>query len=125
MGLIKDIYSVSFYEKFGQAVAEVHPSFNKQRFIEAIYEGDFAQKEWKERMKHTTVVFHQFMPQNFAEAVAVKSDAFSNTSLVVSARHSWPMSSWPQTTSYGAPSVSHMANRTFLVQACPLLKSSL
>ena len=69
MGLIKDIYSVSFYEKFSQAVAEVHPLFNKQKFIEAIYEGDFAQKEWKERMKHTTVVLHQFMPQNFPEAV--------------------------------------------------------
>ncbi|MBF4491441.1 DNA alkylation repair protein [Flavobacterium sp. MR2016-29] len=71
MGLIKDIYSVSFYEKLGQAVAEVHPSFNKQKFIEAVYEGDFAQKEWKERMKHTTIVFHQFMPENFTEAVSL------------------------------------------------------
>ena len=71
MGLIKDIYSVTFYEKFTQAVAEVYPAFNKQKFIEAIYEGDFAQKEWKERMKHTTVVLHQFMPQNFPEAVSL------------------------------------------------------
>jgi 3-methyladenine DNA glycosylase AlkC len=70
MGLIKDIYSVSFYEKFSQAVTEVHPSFNKQKFIEAIYEGNFAQKEWKERMKHTTIVLHQFMPENFPEAVS-------------------------------------------------------
>ncbi|QSW89531.1 DNA alkylation repair protein [Flavobacterium endoglycinae] len=78
MGLIKDIYSVSFYEKFGQAVAEVHPSFNKQKFIEAIYEGDFVQKEWKERMKHTTVVLHQFMPQNFAEAASLLDKIIEN-----------------------------------------------
>lgn len=78
MGLIKDIYSVSFYEKFSQAVAEVHPSFNKQKFIEAIYEGDFAQKEWKERMKHTTVVLHQFMPQNFPEAVSLIDKIIQN-----------------------------------------------
>ncbi len=78
MGLIKDIYSVSFYEKFGQAVAEVHPSFNKQKFIEAIYEGDFVQKEWKERMKHTTVVLHQFMPQNFAEAASLLNKIIEN-----------------------------------------------
>jgi len=78
MGLIKDIYSVSFYEKFGQAVAEVHHSFNKQKFIEAIYEGDFVQKEWKERMKHTTVVLHQFMPQNFAEATALIDKIIEN-----------------------------------------------
>ncbi|OXA91138.1 DNA alkylation repair protein [Flavobacterium hercynium] len=71
MGLIKDIYSVAFYENFGQTVAEVHPAFDKQQFIATIYEGNFAQKEWKERMKHTTVVLHQFMPQNFPEAVAL------------------------------------------------------
>ncbi|MBF4519323.1 DNA alkylation repair protein [Flavobacterium sp. ANB] len=78
MGLIKDIYSVSFYEKFSQAVAEVHPSFNKQKFIEAIYEGDFAQKEWKERMKHTTIVFHQFMPENFSETVVLIDKIIKN-----------------------------------------------
>ncbi|AWK05397.1 DNA alkylation repair protein [Flavobacterium crocinum] len=78
MGLIKDIYSVSFYEKFSQAVAEVHPEFDKQRFIEAIFEGDFPQKEWKERMKHTTVVFHQFMPQNFPEAVSLIDKIIGN-----------------------------------------------
>ena len=71
MGLIKDIYSVTFYENFGQTVAEVYPTFNKKQFIDAIYEGDFAQKEWKDRMKHTTIVFHQFIPENFSEAVII------------------------------------------------------
>ncbi|OXG06657.1 3-methyladenine DNA glycosylase AlkC [Flavobacterium araucananum] len=78
MGLIKDIYSVSFYEKFGQAVAEVHSAFDKQKFIKAIYEDDFAQKEWKDRMKHTTVVLHQFMPENFPEAVATIDKIIEN-----------------------------------------------
>lgn len=78
MGLIKDIYSVTFYEKFGQAVAEVYPIFDKQKFIDSIYEGDFAQKEWKERMKHTTTVFHQFMPENFPEAVVLIDKIIEN-----------------------------------------------
>ncbi|MEL1254699.1 DNA alkylation repair protein [Flavobacterium sp. DGU38] len=78
MGLIKDIYSVSFYENFSQVVSEVLPSFNKQKFIEAIYEGDFTQKEWKDRMKHTTIALHQFMPQNFPEAVAVIDKIIKN-----------------------------------------------
>lgn len=78
MGLIKDIYSVTFYEKFGQAVAEVLPTFDKQKFIDTIYEGDFAQKEWKDRMKHTTVILHQFMPQDFQEAVAVIDKIIKN-----------------------------------------------
>ena len=78
MGLIKDIYSVNFYENFGQAVAEVHPDFDKQKFIETIYEDDFSKKEWKERMKHTTVVLHQFMPQNFPEAVLLIDKIIEN-----------------------------------------------
>lgn len=78
MGLIKDIYSVTFYEKFGQAVAKIHPAFDKQKFIENIYEGDFAQKEWKDRMKHTTVVLHQFMPQNFPDAVSLINKIIEN-----------------------------------------------
>ncbi|WP_017496598.1 DNA alkylation repair protein [Flavobacterium sp. WG21] len=78
MGLIKDIYSVSFYEQFGQTVAEVHPTFDKQKFIAAIYEGDFSQKEWKDRMKHTTVVLHQFMPKNFPEATSLLDKIIEN-----------------------------------------------
>lgn len=78
MGLIKDIYSVTFYQKFTQAVAEVHPTFDKQKFIDTIYEADFAQKEWKDRMKHTTVVLHQFMPENFPEAVTLIDKIINN-----------------------------------------------
>ena len=78
MGLIKDIYSVAFYEKFGVVAAEVYPAFDKQKFIEKIYEGDFAQKEWKERMKHTTVVLHQFIPENFSEAVLIIDKIIEN-----------------------------------------------
>ncbi|MBS7232678.1 DNA alkylation repair protein [Flavobacterium psychroterrae] len=78
MGLIKDIYSVAFYENFGQAFAEVDPNFDKQKFIDAIYEGNFAQKEWKDRMKHTTVVLHQFMPENFPEAVSLIDKIIEN-----------------------------------------------
>jgi 3-methyladenine DNA glycosylase AlkC len=78
MGLIKDIYSLSFYENFSQAVAEVHPGFNRQKFIETIYEDDFAKKEWKDRMKHTTVVLHQFMPENFPDAIALIDKTIKN-----------------------------------------------
>jgi len=78
MGLIKDIYSPSFYENFGQAVAELDPDFDNQKFINAIYESNFDQKEWKERMKHTTVVLHQFMPQDFPEAVVLIDKIINN-----------------------------------------------
>ncbi|MDR7212381.1 DNA alkylation repair protein [Flavobacterium piscis] len=78
MGLIKDIYSVTFYEKFSHVVAEVYPTFNKQKFIDTIFDGDFDRKEWKERMKHTTVVLYQFMPENLEETVSLIDKIIEN-----------------------------------------------
>ncbi|SEJ27870.1 3-methyladenine DNA glycosylase AlkC [Dyadobacter koreensis] len=69
MSLIKDIYSPSFYGKFADVLAEAVPSFDKKKFIELIFNKDFNSMEWKERMKHTTRVFHEFMPADFPEAV--------------------------------------------------------
>lgn len=68
MALIKDVYSLSFYEKFSDVVKEVLPSFNKKDFIHKIFDTNFQHKEWKERMKHTTTVLHDFMPADFSKA---------------------------------------------------------
>lgn len=68
MSLIKDIYSPSFYNRFADTVAPIIPSFSKEEFIIRIFGDNFEHKEWKERMKHTTRVFHEFLPQEFAEA---------------------------------------------------------
>lgn len=69
MPQIKDIYSISFYEHFGSVAATVLPQFHSQRFISAIFIPEFDQMEWKQRMKHTTVVLHRFLPDVFPEAV--------------------------------------------------------
>jgi len=69
MGLIKDIYSPVFYNKFGDAVKYVVPAFDKEGFINGISGDNFDDKEWKDRMKHTTRVFHQFLAVDFPEAV--------------------------------------------------------
>ena len=68
MSLIKDIYSPEFYNKFADTVAHVIPLFEKQKFIKHIFNDDFKNMEWKQRMKHTTVVFHKFLPEDFSQA---------------------------------------------------------
>lgn len=78
MGLIKDIYSVAFYENFTNCVAKVIPDFDKQQFITQIFDADFANKEWKERMQHTTIVLHNFMPNDFGEAVLTIENIIEN-----------------------------------------------
>ncbi|WP_158800440.1 DNA alkylation repair protein [Pedobacter sp. L105] len=69
MGLIKEIYSKSFYNRFADTLLEVIPAFNKQEFMTVIFGDGFEEKEWKDRMKHTTRIFHQFLPADFPTAV--------------------------------------------------------
>lgn len=68
MALIKDVYSPSFYEQFLDVAATVIPSIDKKAFIKKIFDKDFKNKEWKDRMKHTTKVLHEYMPAEFSKA---------------------------------------------------------
>lgn len=68
---LKDLYSPAFYQAFSTVLARVLPSFDEQRFISLIFDGEFGQKELKDRMRHTTQVLHQFMPAYFEKAVRV------------------------------------------------------
>lgn len=69
MALIKDIYSVSFFERFAQVLASVLPKFDSTKFTNQIFTAEFEQMEWKQRMKHTTIVLHNFLPADFSKAV--------------------------------------------------------
>jgi len=69
MGLIKDIYSPAFFNRFADSVKQAIPEFNKEQFTLKIFGDHFTAMEWKDRMKHTTRVFHEFLPADFSDAV--------------------------------------------------------
>jgi 3-methyladenine DNA glycosylase AlkC len=71
MGLLKDLYSPSFYKNLANTLAVVMPSFNKQRFIYQIFTDAFNDKELKARMRHTSEVLHGFIPADFRGAAKV------------------------------------------------------
>ncbi|HEY0176604.1 MAG TPA: hypothetical protein VGC08_09515 [Pedobacter sp.] len=89
MSLIKDIYSVTFYDRFANTIQDIIPSFSKPEFMTRILGNDFNAMEWKDRMKHTTRVFHEFLPADFPEAVKLiekiinklRADSFGEDSL--------------------------------------------
>lgn len=68
MALIKDVYSATFYEQFLNVAATVIPAIDKKAFLKKIFDKDFKNKEWKDRMKHTTRVLHEYMPAEFSKA---------------------------------------------------------
>ncbi len=69
MSALKDIYSPSFYRQFAEILTKTVPDFDAQRFIVLIFDAEFAQKELKDRMRHTTRVLHHFFPADFGKAV--------------------------------------------------------
>jgi len=89
MALIKDIYSTEFYSRFAESLSKLLPSFNKKQFYNQIFDAQFANKEWKERMKHTTQVLHSYLPSNFPKAwktiqkiiVQLRKDGFGDDNL--------------------------------------------
>lgn len=71
MSLIKDIYAPAFYEQLTSALQKVVPSLDKGLFLAKIYEDRFPDKEWKQRVKHTTQVLHGFLPARFPLAADI------------------------------------------------------
>lgn len=68
MSALKDIYSPEFYDRITNILIEIIPNFNKEVFISKIFIPKFPQMELKERMRHTTNVLHDFLPEKFSEA---------------------------------------------------------
>ncbi|GAA4196628.1 DNA alkylation repair protein [Pedobacter jeongneungensis] len=66
---LKDLYSPAFYDRLTSALAAAIPDFDKEKFINKIFTPDFASKELKERMKHTSKVLNGFLPENYPQTI--------------------------------------------------------
>lgn len=67
--LLKDIYSKDFYDNFSETLREVVPSFNKEKFVQQIFDKNWDSRELKERMKHTSLVLNSVFPADFSKTV--------------------------------------------------------
>lgn len=75
--LLKDMYSVSFYDTFSSLAEEVIPSFDKTKFKQLIFSNGWEKKELKERMKHTALVLHNFLPEDFDLSAKIIEQIFA------------------------------------------------
>lgn len=67
--LLKDLYSRTFYERLSGVLTTTVPGFDQPRFMAAIFDSEFVNKELKDRMKHTSRVLHGFLPADYAKRV--------------------------------------------------------
>lgn len=68
MSALKDMYSPSFFNYFSDIAETVLPSFDRKKFTADIFTADWEEKELKQRMRHTSLVLHQFLDTDFVKA---------------------------------------------------------
>ncbi|NBL64167.1 DNA alkylation repair protein [Flavobacterium sp. NST-5] len=71
MSALKDVYSKNFYQQFTETLKKIQPEFNSKKFIKNIFIEEFQQMELKQRIRHTTLVLHEFLPKNFKDAAVI------------------------------------------------------
>jgi len=79
MSALKNLYSPAFYNRLSDILTESLPGFDKTKFITLINSDGFEDKELKARMRHTAVVLHHFMPQDFGKAVTALQTIIENS----------------------------------------------
>jgi 3-methyladenine DNA glycosylase AlkC len=69
--MLKNLYGPAFYDILVDALNKILPSFNEHKFKSLIFNEQFEYMELKERMRHTTLALHEFMPAHFTDAVDI------------------------------------------------------
>lgn len=69
--LLKDIYSVEFFNNFSEIIGEVVPAFNAEKFKKLVFDDTWNSLELKQRMKHTTLTLQPFLPKEFHHAAKI------------------------------------------------------
>lgn len=69
---LKDIlFPIEKVELFGTVLKEVYPEFQSDDFVAAVCDNDWADRELKEKMRHTTLSLHKFLPKDYKKAVDI------------------------------------------------------
>lgn len=69
--LLKNYYDQHFINELSDTISNIHPTFPKKKFISLVIDGQWPEKELKQRMRHISSCLHQTLPADFNEAVAI------------------------------------------------------
>ncbi|WP_319479207.1 DNA alkylation repair protein [uncultured Draconibacterium sp.] len=69
---LKDIlFPLEKVQLFATVLKEVYPPFQSEGFVAAVCDKDWPERELKEKMRHTTLSLHRFLPEDFEKAVEI------------------------------------------------------
>ncbi len=86
---LKNLFSSQFYDFFCDEFLKFSPDFDRNQFINLIFDADWKNRELKDRMRHTALVLHHFLPTHFPDTarllarfcVHMKDAGFGNQAL--------------------------------------------
>lgn len=67
---LKEMFNAAYYQKLVNILSSVYPSLNKKLFHQHLIE-DMAERSLNERLRHTSLMLKQHLPQKFEAAVEV------------------------------------------------------
>jgi 3-methyladenine DNA glycosylase AlkC len=65
--LFKDLYSPVFVNSYAALVKQFVPSFDTKKFVKAVFDTAWKDKELKQRMRHISDMLHAMLPGKFPE----------------------------------------------------------
>jgi 3-methyladenine DNA glycosylase AlkC len=68
---LKNMYNPSFFEAICPVLKKIIPGFDCRDFIYRVFNNHWPDLELKERVRHITLVLHQFLPKDFKDASAI------------------------------------------------------
>lgn len=68
---LKHMYNPEFFEKLCPVMRSTIPNFDCKYFIHRVFNNEWPELELKQRVRHIAVTLHDFLPQNFSEAVEI------------------------------------------------------
>ncbi|RBQ28999.1 DNA alkylation repair protein [Aliarcobacter vitoriensis] len=84
--LLKDLYSKEFIEKLTDKFLNVYPKFEKEKFINTIFDSSWANLELKARMRYIAITLDKFLPFSYKEQIdilkEVKKDFFGLEAMI-------------------------------------------
>jgi 3-methyladenine DNA glycosylase AlkC len=69
--LIKNCYDLKFIEKVCNEISRNYKEFDSSGFTNAIFDKNWEKKELKERMRHITICFREFLPDDYLCALEI------------------------------------------------------
>ena len=68
---LKNMYNQPYVSDLASAVQSHYPAFDAEAFSARVIDNDWEGRELKERMRHITIVLHDFLPADFRTALDI------------------------------------------------------